>query len=91
MKLVNLSPYEPNELRDTGHSFTATDEGMLGQRLEVWAKWDGCMQIRRRFNEGIEENDIDNIHICDINHFIEFLQAVRDEGVKRFPDEWASK
>lgn len=78
------------EVHPNGLSFTATDaEGWMGQSLEVLAKWDGCMQIRRRFNEGVEENDIDNIHICDINHFIAFLEAVRDEGVRRYPDEWA--
>ena len=54
------------EVHPNGLSFTATDaEGMMGQSLEVFAKWDGCMQIRRRFNEGVEENDIDNTHECD--------------------------
>ena len=84
-RLVNLSPYEPNELRDTGHSFTADADGSAA--LSVYAKWDGCIEISRQFNEDPE--DVDTLHICDINHFIAFLEAVRDEGVRRYPDEWA--
>lgn len=83
-RLVNLSPYKPNELRETGHTFTADADR---QNLSVYAKWDGCIEIRRQFNEDPE--DVSTLHICDINHFIAFLEAVRDEGVRRYPDEWA--
>lgn len=79
-RFVRLTPEDPETIGFEARSTT----GDLAQTFDATAKRDGCVTIKRRYDRGL-----DNIHICDINHFIEFLQAVRDEGVKRFPDEWA--
>jgi hypothetical protein len=79
-RLVNLTEPEPEDVSFAAESTT----GEQAQNLSVFAKWDGCVTVRRKYERGF-----DNIHICDINHFIAFLEAVRDEGVRRYPDEWA--
>ena len=79
-RLVNLTEPEPEDVSFAAESTT----GEQAQNLSVFAKWDGCITVRRKYERGF-----DNIHICDINHFIAFLEAVRDEGVRRYPDEWA--
>lgn len=46
---------------------------------EVYAKWDGCIQLDRFFNgddSGSEENT-DGIHICDVDEMIERLKEIK--------------
>ena len=51
---------------------------------QFYVKWDGCIEIYRAFNipfdmqEGYDENNACNMHICDLSDFIKLLEEVRD-------------
>ena len=52
--------------------------------MHVYAKWDGCCDIRRYYNGDTYETenviDRDYIHICDLREFIAFLAEVADKA-----------
>lgn len=54
--------------------------------FHVYAKWDGCCDIRRYYNgytyedKDIPEGDEDYIHICDLREFINFLTEIADRA-----------
>lgn len=84
MKLRDLTEHVPDDPKGIGHTFTAADEY---DDVRAYVKWDGCLELSREFNKGAAEPDVDSLHICDISGFIEFLEALREEARRRYP-EW---
>ena len=72
---------KPELIRETDYVMEFTNEH---EDFHVYARWDGCCNIRRYYNgdtykdEG-ESVDSDYIHICDIREFIEFLTEIADK------------
>lgn len=53
--------------------------------IHIYAKWDGCCDIRRYWNgdtyeTGDTTGDSDYIHICDLREFIKLLTEVADKA-----------
>lgn len=54
--------------------------------LHVYAKWDGCCDIRRYYNgytyedKDVPDDDVDYIHICDLREFIRILTEIADKA-----------
>ena len=64
-------------------------EGWYSVRI----KWDGCVELIRYHNrpffaENPDPQDVNRLHICDLDDFIERLQALRQEGVAYFGEDW---
>lgn len=61
---------------------------------EVTLKWDGCIDYHMGCNgvkpsEDTKGENTQYIHICDIDEFIEKLQALKAYGIKHFDnDNW---
>lgn len=68
---------------------------------DVYAKWDGCIELRRYFNRSKQERaehpeyaseDVDltdGMHICGVDELIQRLQELKDLVAKDYPHwEW---
>lgn len=60
-----------------------TDTGSK-ERFEWSAgvKWDGCIELIRRYNGLEDEEDAGQIHLCDMDELIASLQGLRAEAKK---------
>lgn len=52
-------------------------------------KWDGCVELHRFFNDPDtadphDEDDVDNLHICDLPAFIKRMQALLEMAQEFF-------
>ena len=58
---------------------TFTDSG---KKDDFWwsalVKWDGCIELTRRFNSSDKDEMSDRIHLCDLDNVIEKLKDLRD-------------
>lgn len=75
---------------DTPHWIDLVEVGGVveGHDLKASVKWDGCIHLTRIYNGGIDAEDVDTIHICDLDTFIQELQALRDACEVHFGDPW---
>lgn len=56
---------------------------------------DGCLEFMRFFNlplsfEDRDPDDVDQVHICEIDEWIRRLEALKAVAVKYFGDKWSS-
>ncbi len=58
-------------------------------------RWDGCIGFRRFFNSPADslerrrrEDDVDGLHICDIDEMIEQLTALKAKAKEYFGEDW---
>lgn len=63
------------------------------QQRSAYVKQDGCIGYRRYFNGEIPSDDpheenVDNLHICDIDEEIEYLQNLKRIAVEFFGEDW---
>jgi len=59
-------------------------EDATGDLYSAFIKWDGCCEISR-----CDSNDHeDNIHMCDIDEWIDRLQSMKKAALKHFGDDW---
>ena len=62
------------------------------ENAKVYMKWDGCLDYRKYSNgatvydENVRNDDVDYIHICDINDMIERLQEIKKIAKENFCD-----
>mgnify|MGYP000051673140 FL=1 len=64
-------------------------EGWYSVRI----KWDGCIELIRYHNrplfaDNLDPQDVNRLHICDLDDFIERLQSLRQEAVAHFGEDW---
>jgi hypothetical protein len=57
----------------------------------AYVKWDGCIGLSRYFNDPMDDkkrndDDIDSIHICDIDETIRRLQSLKAKALEHFGD-----
>ena len=61
----------------------------------AFVKWDGCVEFQSYFNnpkhlqtpEDLQDN-VDQIHICDIDEMIEILQSLKKVAQEYFGKDW---
>lgn len=56
-------------------------------------KWDGCIHFNRYYNTPKDEQekdseDNDYLHICSVDDMINRLQALKEEAIKHFGNNW---
>lgn len=61
--------------------------------FEAYVRKNGCVELHRYFNEPKEhnsqdDNDVDFLHICDIDDMISKLQEIKRRSIERFGDNW---
>ncbi len=56
-------------------------------RWEAYIKWDGCCEIIRHSVTPIEYDEPEQIHICDMDEYIEMLQAIEKFRVAHFTEQ----
>lgn len=84
-------PESPTITEKTESSITIRG---VGGFFRAWAKWDGCIEYFRYTNGAnlddphSNPNDIDQVHICDIDREITRLQAIKIECQKHFGADW---
>lgn len=65
---------------------TVLECGSEWKDFHVYAKWDGCCDIRRYYNgytyedDDVPDGEVDYIHICDLREFINFLTEIADRA-----------
>lgn len=81
-------------VRTTETNFTAETPA---RDWDFYAKWDGCVEVRRFFNGGTPEKHDDDdaaaLHICDAGELMDQLFQLVQEAAKRdavFRGEWDS-
>ena len=84
-EITNETLYSGNAL-----NVTVVDEDC--RDIEITLKWDGCIDINTYSNgsnpeEVLNNNDVDYIHICDVQRFIKQLQEVVEIAKEKFSEE----
>jgi len=56
-------------------------------------KWDGCIDLRRYINRSLHEpdrkpDDVDDLHICELDELIRRLEALRERARQHFGEGW---
>jgi hypothetical protein len=70
---------EKDEREDGPYWVTFTDTGLKKRfEWEASVKWDGCIELVRRYNMGDDPEDAGQIHLCDLDQLIAKLQALRE-------------
>jgi hypothetical protein len=82
-------------VENSDNCFSAYHEIVSGccPDFSVWMKRDGCMEFYRYFNgasplyanEGYEDN-VEQMHICDIDDMIKVLHGLREFAAKYFDE-----
>lgn len=54
--------------------------------LTVRAKWDGCCDIKK-YSDEVTKDNIDYIHICELQEFINNLQEVVNLAKENFSED----
>ena len=76
------------------HPVPDGDLGFSTGFIDPHARWSalatsyGCIDIRHGINVGTPRADIESMHICDLDDFIDRMLALRDEARKAFPEEF---
>lgn len=71
------------------------EDGQNDWWVECSVKSDGCIHYNQCSNLPFgdvdqEENDIEYLHICDLDNFIERMIKLRDKAKEHFGDKWGN-
>ena len=75
---------------EDGHATSITLVDSEYENAKVYMKWDGCVDYRWYHNgatvydKNTRSDDVDYIHICDINDMIERLQEIKKIAKENF-------
>lgn len=96
MTVTSPTTKSVSELWDTDQA--QTDEYVLHLRdpenwYEAGVKWDGCVNFYQGMNERLPEqivnlDDMQYIHICDLEVHIKRLQEIHKKALEHFGQDW---
>ena len=103
-KMIRLPGDDTPDVQSAGSPYWETQPGQYSSEYftdfrdpEGWykahVKRDGCVEFTRFFNVPAALDDFapdtyDHIHICDLDDFIERLQALRAAAIEHYGDAW---
>lgn len=81
----------PEETSTAGVTFVLTEDDSAMGPLKAHTKWDGCTHLWLPYDERFDhwhEKGVHYEHICDMDEFIGYLQAVREKARAYFGGEF---